>query len=270
MAANGRAVTRPLGAFIVAVLALSARKAEAGAWTLPAGGTEIIANTTYNQAASGFDHHGNATQPVDSRKLLVTLHGEYGWNDWLTLILAPEYAHATLAKPGHKPERANDLGILGGARLRLLNENGVAAMQLTAKSAGAFDTTVSAGGSPGRQIELRFLYGTNFVLLGHDGFFDAEIAQRWIAGSRADEVPIDLTLGLRISKRTRVLVQSFNIVAEGNARPPFGFYRSHKLSLSLVTDMRPGLSVESGAYFSPAGQNALVERGFSSGLWLRF
>ncbi len=141
---------------------------------------------------------------------------------------------------------------------------------ITAKSAGAFNTTVSAGGSPGRQIELRFLYGTNFVLFGHDGFFDAEIAQRWIAGSRADEVPIDLTLGLRISKRTRVLVQSFNIVAEGNARPPFGFYRSHKLSLSLVTDVRPGLSVESGAYFSPAGQNALVERGFSSGLWLRF
>lgn len=210
------------------------------------------------------------TQPIDFRKLLVTLHGEYGWNDWLTLILAPEYAHATLSRRGRKPERANDVGILSGARIRLLSESGITAVQVTAKSAGAFDMPVSAGGSPGRQIELRFLYGTNFVLLGHDGFFDAEIAQRWIAGPRADEVPIDLTLGLRVSKRNRILLQSFNIVAEGNARPPFGYYRSHKLSLSLVTDLRPGLSIESGAYFSPAGQNALVERGFSIGLWLRF
>lgn len=270
MAAYGHAVRRRLGACLVALLALSAPAVHAGAWTLPEGGTEIIANTTFSQAASNFDHRGEASGPVYFQKLLVTLHGEYGWNDWLTLILEPAYAHARLSGPGRKAELANDSGILGGARVRLLRENGILAVQVTAKSAGAFDMPVSAGGSPGRQIELRFLYGTNFTLLGLDGFFDAEIAQRWIDGPRADEVPIDLTFGLRISKRNRVLVQSFNIVAEGNANPPFTYYRSHKLSLSLVTDLRPGLSLESGAYFSPAGQNALVERGFSIGLWVRF
>lgn len=269
MAADGRAVWRGPSVLIAAAMVLFAREAEAGAWTLPKGETQIITDATYSQATSGFDHRGKAGQSLQFQKLLVSLNGEYGWNDWLTLVLAPEYAHARLSKPGRKSERANDLGFLGGARIRLLQEHGILAVQVTAKAAGAFDMPVSAGGAPGRQIEVRVLYGTNFTLLGQDGFFDAEIAQRWIAGPRADEVPIDLTVGLRISKRDQILVQSFNILAEGNARPPFGYYRSHKLSLSLVTDLRPGLSLASGAYFSPAGQNALAERGVSLGLWIR-
>lgn len=270
MAADGKTVWRGAGAILAASMALFAREAEAGAWTLPEGETQIIAETTYSQAASGFDHWGKASQSLYFRKLLVSVHGEYGWSDWLTLVLAPEYAHARLSKPGRRPESADSLGFLGGARVRLSQEYGILAVQVTAKGAGPFDMPVSAGRAPGRQLEVRVLYGTNFTLLGQDGFFDAEIAQRWIAGARADEVTIDLTAGLRISKRNQILVQSFNILAEGNARPPFGFYRSHKLSLSLVTDLRPGLSLESGAYFSPAGQNALVERGVNLGLWIRF
>ncbi len=158
--------------------------------------------------------------------------------------------------PRTKPKAANYVGIVSA--------------QLTLKAAGAFDTSVSAGGAVGRQIELRLLYGTSFSLFGRHGFFDAEIAQRWIAGARADEVPIDFTLGLRVTKRARLLLQSFNTIAQGNASSPYGYYRVHKISLSVVTDIRPGICLESGAYMAVAGQNALAEKGFVVRVWLRF
>ena len=270
MACHARAVRRAIWASVLVASLVRPPLAVAGAWTQPEGETQIIADVGYSIAGQSFDHHSRPNWPVQFDKILTTVDGEYGWNDWLTLVLAPEYAHARLLRPGKLPEQADDGAVMAGARVRLWNGGGVFSAQMTAKTAGAFDMTVSADGAPGRQLELRLLYGANFTLFGRDGFWDAEIAQRWIEGLRADEMPIDLTLGLRVSKRMRVLVQSFNIVAQGNARQPYSYYRAHKLSLSLVTDLSPGLSFESGAYISPAGQNALDEQGFDISLWVHF
>lgn len=256
-----------LGAAVLAAWPLTVR---AGAWTEPEGLTQILLGVTYSHADAGFDSHGRPDTALGYEKTLVQLDAEYGWNDWLTLILSPEYAHARLMKPMRPQERADDAGVAAGFRVRLLKKVGIVSAQLTVKTAGAFDTSVSADGAPGRQLELRVLYGTGFKLFGRDGFFDVEIAQRWIAGARADEVPIDLTLGLRVLKRSRLFLQSFNTIAQGNASRPYGYYRVHKISLSVVTDIRPGLCLESGAYLAVAGQNALVEQGFDVRLWLRF
>ena len=237
---------------------------------MPDGTTEVLAGATYSRAVSAFDHAGRATLPIRYEKTLAQIHVEYGWNDWLTLILAPEYAHARLIAPKRRPERADDAAIEGGARVRLFKDVGIVSAQLSAKTAGAFDMSVSADGAPGQQLEVRFLYGTGFSLFGQPGFFDAEIAQRWLSGPRADEVPIDLTLGLKVTGRTRVMVQTFNVVAQGNASPPYSYYRAHKMSLSVVSEIRPGLCLESAGYLTVAGQNALFEQGMTLRLWWRF
>lgn len=264
MSAPGRLIP------VTALVLFISNPACAGAWTQPEGGTQLITSVTYSRATFGFDRAGRADAPLRYEKVLVQLHAEYGWNDWLTLIAAPEYAHARLAAPPRAPTIANDAAFEGGVRVRLLKEIGVLSAELTAKTAGAFDMTVSADGAPGRQLELRLLYGTNFTLFDHPGFFDAELGQRWIAGARADETPFDLTLGWRVTKRIRVLLQSFNVIAQGNASPPYGYYRSHKLALSVVTDIRPGVCLQSGGYVSPAGQNALGEQGVTVSLWVHF
>ncbi len=251
-------------------MAVSAPRARAGAWTLGTGETQILAGVTVSQASHGYDSHGAPDLPISFDKALVQVHGEYGWNDWLTLIAAPEFAHAHLAQPGLVTQHANDAAMAAGFRVRLLDRFGVLSAQLTATTAGAFDMSVSAQGAPGRQLELRLLYGSNFTLFGASGFFDAEIGQRWIAGARADEVPIDLTAGVEVRPYLKILAQSFNVLAEGNARPPYHYYRMHKLSLSVVTRMRPGLSLETGFYLAPAGQNALAEEGTLLRLWLEF
>lgn len=244
--------------------------AHAGAWTLNEDSTQIIAGTTWSTAGTSFDDKGAASQPAIYEKWLSSADAEYGWNDYLTLIVAPEFAHARVGLPSGVVSTANDFAIAGGARVRLDDLFGVLSAQLTAKSAGAFDMSVSANGAAGRQLELRLLYGTNFTVLGYDGYFDAEAAERLIAGLRPDELPIDLTLGVQVTPHTTVMAQSFNIIAAGNAKPPYEYYRQHKLELSAVTRLTDQFSLQSGAFISPAGQNTLVEQGFSVALWAQF
>ncbi len=85
--------------------------------------------------------------------------------------------------------------------------------------------------------------------------------RRWIAHPRPNETPIDLTAGLWLTKGTMLMAQSFNIVSAGDARPPYAFYRSHKIELSIVERLSRHWLLQSGVFFSPAGQNALVEKG---------
>jgi hypothetical protein len=214
---------------LIALFAWAA-PAHAGAWTLPEGRTQILAGVTYSRATSGFDAHGADVVPIAYEKILTQIHAEYGWNDWLTLILAPEYAHARLLAPLRKPVIADDTAIAGGARVRLFKDIGIFSVQFTAKTAGAFDMSVSADGASGSQFELRLLYGTNFKLFGFNGFFDAQ----------------------------------------GNARPPFSDFRSHKLSLSVVRYIRKGLWLETESYVSPVGKNALAETGVMVRAWVEF
>jgi hypothetical protein len=257
-------------AILIALVGLLfATSAYAGAWTLPAGDTQIISGAIYSTATSSFNDSGGA-EPTLYRKILLQSYGEHGLTDDLTLVLAPEYAIATEGGPGRPTIHANDFALKAGLRYLLEDTFGVLSLQASYKTAGAFDMSVSANNDSGREIELRLLCGANFQLFNKDAYVDAEIAQRWISGARPDETPIDLTFGLHWSEKFTVMAQSFNIIAAGNGEPPYRYYRSHKLELGTLQRLWKGVYLESGAYFSPVGQNALVERGVETSLWVYF
>jgi hypothetical protein len=244
--------------------------AHAGAWTLDKGNAQVITSTIISSANKSFDANSDPAQKVTFRKTFTSLYAEYGWNDWLTLVAAPEYASAISAGPGRATDRAKDFAISAGARVRLLNDAGVLSVQVMARSAGAFELDTSFDEKPGEELEVRALYGTHFEAFGHDGCFDVEMAQRWTTGARPNEVPIDLTLMIGIGWKTQALLQNFNVVSEGAGRPPFAHYRYHKLALSLVRPFWGQTSLQLGGFLSPAGQNALEERGIFLSIWTKF
>ena len=252
------------------LLCLWPAAAHAGAWTLDEGGWQIISATTISDATRSYDADGKPTEDVTFRKTFTSLYTEYGWKDWLTLIAVPEYASALSAGAGHPTERANDFAFSGGARVRLLDDEGVLSVEAMARSAGAFELDTSFRQRPGEDFEVRLLYGTHFELFGREGCFDAEIAQRWTTGGRPDETPMDLTLIYDIGWKTQALVQNFNVVSEGGGEPPFVHFRYHKLALSLVRPVWNRTSLQVGGFVSPAGQNALEEKGIFLSLWTRF
>ncbi len=259
---------RPLIA-LAAVLAMTT-EANAGAWTQAEDNTQIISTFTYSRASRSYDASSNPAIPIRYLKLLTQTYVEYGVRDWLTLTVDPEYAKAESGPPEGPIEVANAFAIGAGARLRLMENHGVFSVEGSYKSAGAFDTSVSVNQESARQFEIRALYGTNFNLFGMTAFADVEAAERFIAGARPNETPIDISVGLHITPHTMILGQSFNVVSGGDARPPYGYYRSHKLQLSIVQHIWKSTSVQLGAFVSPAGQNALKEQGLSLAIWDSF
>lgn len=244
--------------------------AYAGAWTLPEGVAQVISMSTISSADKSYDAHGNATEAVSFRKTFMSLYAEYGWNDWLTLIAVPEYADAISAVPGRNVQKARDFAFSGGARVRLFSDAGVFALQALARSAGAFELDTSFRQKPGEDFEFRALYGTHFELFGHDGCLDVQVAQRWATGGRPDEAPIDVTLLYDVGWNTQALLQNFNVVSEGHGRPPFDSYRYHKLALSAVHHLWGRTSLQVGGFVSPAGRNALEEKGLFLSVWTKF
>ena len=113
------------------------------------------------------------------------------------------------------------------------------------------------------------LYGLNFQWHEMDGFADLEAGESFLSRPRPNETPIDLTIGLWLDGDTMAMIQSFNLVGAGGGNlRSYPFFRSHKVEASLVRKLTERYSVQAGAFFSPAGQNALVEQGLCLSLWM--
>ncbi|HEV2653250.1 MAG TPA: hypothetical protein VGU69_18445 [Rhizomicrobium sp.] len=240
--------------------------ATAGAWTEHNGHAQIITTFTSSNAEMSFDAKGHATIPTAFNKMSAETLAEYGLSGSITLLFAPTLVMADIATPGARAEHSNSVSYEGGGRVLLFGRAGKLSMQATYKSAGAFAMSVSADHESGQQIDVRLLYGTNYKLLDDDGFVDIEAGERFIGRPRPDETLVDLTAGLWLMPRTMIMAQSFNIIS-GNAIAPYTPYRTHKLEFSLVQRLTDRWSLQSSTFFSPAGRNALDEKGMSVALW---
>jgi len=256
------------------LLACGCAQARAGAWTQDKGHWQIISSFDLAGASKGFDAQSRARAPIKFDKRFTKSLLEYGWTDSLTFILAPEYSVAVSTWSKTAPVQALDLGVEGGARLRLSDSFGIVSLQATLKYAGPFDLShgpiqefrgVVRGSAA--SAEIRVLYGTGFKLFGRDGFADLELGQRFRSPPLPNETAFDATAGLWLGTRAMVMAQSFNEVSGGDAEPPYTYFRMHKLELSLVRRLSDRWSLQLGGYISPAGQNSLVEQGLTISLW---
>jgi hypothetical protein len=104
----------------------------------------------------------------------------------------------------------------------------------------------------------------------HDGFVDLEAGGRLLSGARPLEVPLDLTAGLWLDADDMAMLQSFNLSAAAGRIAAYPALASHKLQLSWVRRLSDRFLLQSAAFFSPAGRDALVEQGLCLSVWSRF
>jgi hypothetical protein len=201
----------------------------AGAWVQDSGKWLTITSLEISRAGSGYDAQSRSDVPLVFYKYYMKSLVEYGWNDRLTLFVAPEYVIGGETLPDKKPFRENDFGIEAGARYHLTDAFGVVSVQSSFKYAGPFDLSNSVGQDSAYIGEVRLLDGIGFKLFGDDAFANAEVAQRFISAPRPNETVIDLTAGLWINKNMMAMIQSFNTVSGSDAEPPYSYYRMHKI-----------------------------------------
>lgn len=248
--------------------------AGAAAWTQPRGHWQIIAGMLTSEAARSYDASGRASTPKLFQRTLLQTDIAYGLSNRTTLFARSETAYVRTRDPGAPLVTAQDNALEAGVRYRLVNGVGflakddVLSVELSARTAGAFNFAVSANaGAAGYDGGIRLLYGSGFKLFKRDGFVNAELGGRWLSPPRPDQVPLDLTVGLWMNKRNMIMLQSFNLIS-GPAERPYNAFRSHKLQVSSVWRISKRLALQSGAFFSPAGRNALDEQGAVLSLWV--
>jgi hypothetical protein len=264
-------------AFLFCVFLFAPLRAQAAAWTLPEDSWQVITTLLYSNADRGYDGRGDPATPKLFQRALLQTDAEYGWNNALTLFLRSENAYAYDHDPGTPPVHAKqDNAFEGGLRyllasgLGIIADDDVLSLEVSARSAGAFNFAVSANANAaGYDGGFRLLYGAGFRWSGHDGFVNVEMGYRFVSAPRPDQMPIDVTTGLWLNPDWMVMLQSFNLTS-GAATPPYSYFRIHKLELSAVWRFVPGWALQAGGFVSPTGQNALVERGLLLSVWSDF
>lgn len=262
--------------WMLACLLLLPLKARGAAWTQGAGQWQVIGSAISSDAQHGYDGQGRAVTPKLFQRMLLQTDMAYGWNDELTLLLRTETAYARIRDNDGPLVTAVDNAFEAGARYRLvrglglLADDDVLSLEATARMAGAFNFAVSSNAAAaGQDGGIRLLYGAGFQAFARDGFVNAELGHRWVSHPRPNQTPIDLTVGLWLSPDWMAMAQSFNLIS-GPARLPYQQFRIHKMQFSAVWKFSPNFSVQSGLFFSPAGRNALDERGLVVSLWAAF
>ena len=257
--------------FVLGLLCLPST-AWAGAWTLPEGTGQWLATLT-SSTSTTYLEGSNALMPTprynkDEFSALI----EYGLTDRLTGILIPGLQHIDIAPPT-SAERTG-LGYTEfGARYEFFEApTWVVSGQATLRIPGTTDwANPAAIGYTDVEADLRILLGHNFKVAEMPAFFDVEVAERVRTAGAPSEFRVDGTLGVKVSPRWMLLVQSFNVVSEGAGAPIYGgSYDYEKLQLSALYTLTDTWWLQFGGVSTYAGRNALQENGVIFGVWHQF
>ncbi len=268
-----------LACFMTVILGL-AETAHGAAWTQKKGDGLIIASFTYDTAKKSFNAVGGLESSPDFEKLEANIYIEYGFTDWLTVLLLPGYQQVSTGFSGAKRVESgiNNTGL--GGRLRLFKKGGhVVSVEGTFFLPGGLNTAETTVLSRGNgDLEFRALYGASrdftFFSRTFPGFLDVQVGYRQRDGAPANEFRADMTFGLRPFKRWQILAQSFNIISDGagkqTAQNAFPAFNIHKAQLAGVYDVSKRFSIQIGGFRTLVGRNIVRESAAFGAIWIRF
>lgn len=243
--------------FMAVALWLCPAPASAAAWTLDTDDVRLLSDVVFSRATRQF---GSGVS--DFSKLYVKAVRERGYEDGITLFDGWEYAKASWRSNGIEIHSSTAV-METGARLRLRHgDSGVLSLQVSMFSAAGMGTPTGED-DKSRLAEMRLLYGRSFMLSGSKGFVDIQAATRWIDSWVPGEHALDAGIGLWVTSDWMVMVQSFNIIRDGEAS-----YRMNKIELSMVGRLSASWSLRIGLLMTPAGSNAPAEQGAEVSLWM--
>jgi hypothetical protein len=104
-----------------------------------------------------------------------------------------------------------------------------------------------------------------------DGFTDNLIGIRVRPADRPSELKANLTIGVRPTARTMLMLKSESYAAfSGGGGPNPANLRSSKLGISFVRELDKTVSIEFAGMASVSGRNTIKERSLGFALWYRF
>lgn len=265
-----RAVRAAFVAWMFAAVPLS--DAAAGAFTLEPGETKMFLTGVFNAGDHYFDSDGRLRKRETYRKYDLQLYAEHGLKDGLTAFGSAGLQRIR-AKDGAMFEREGLGRTELGLRQRVFERDGwIVSVQGSAVIAGAKEgPSIAVVGETDDQLDGRLLFAKSFEVLGKPSFLDLASGYRLRGGDPADEVRLDATIGIRVAPRWLLMAQSFNTIGTGAWSGRYRLrQRIYKAQASAIFDLTERWSLIGAAFVTPAGEDALDERGATLGVGLRF
>lgn len=246
----------------------------AGAWPQRPGDIQIIVPFTNTSASKTYDGEGKIERRNRYAKQELSPYIEYGLAKDITLVTSVALTHERSSWLGTTLSDRAVSRIEAGARFALGTwQDTLFSIQPLFAWHGA-ESTGDAFSSRRGDIdgELDVTMGQNFKWLGMDGFTDNLIGIRVRPASRPSEMKVNLTIGVRPTARTMLMLKSESYASfsgSGDGTTPSQI-QSNKLGLSFVRELDKTVSMEVAAMASVSGRNTIRERSLGFALWYRF
>ncbi len=236
----------------------------AGAWTMPEGKGQVILQGSALSSSQSFGPKSDLYSSRPFEKVEVNLVFEYGWNDWLTLIAAPQFLYVHLGAPGSSTYSGPGYSDVG-ARVRLWQDDSrvFSAQSVLRISGTGHSSSAAAVGNEDAELDLRLLAGFSFNLFGRASYLDLAVAERLRFGDPPDEFRLDATLGVRTAPRWQLLLQSFNVVSQGAGKGPYfnRSYEYYKMQVGAAWEFTPTVTLQGSMVSTVFARNAPLENG---------
>lgn len=228
---------------------------------MPAGETQVIATVDTGAARTAFDPMGQVKPTPRQTRLAASLFAERGLTPDLTLELALG-ADQTRSLFDHSS------GVHPAIALRERVWSNAANVVSLSVGASQLPTGDAGGRSVRSAGEVRLFWGRSFNWRGRHVFSDVQAAQR-LGDDRWRETDLDATLGIDLSARYSLYLQSFSGWTRWDHRPANASSQWATSQASLLR--RIGVwRIQVGARATFAGRETLNERGVFTALWRRF
>ena len=243
----------------------------ASAWNRPAGQGLIILDGSSGGGGESFDGTGQLIRTRRYDQSELSGYVEYGVTDWLMVVARPSLVSTRLGQPGGS--HYEGLGETdAGAQAQLLVFGPAAlAVQGTFHLPGTTSHDNPAEiGNTAHEADLRMLGGVGFTIASIPAFIDLQGSFRLRSAGAASQWHGDATFGFSPTDRLLMLLQSFTSIPDGVGTPRLPSSRYTKIAATGVYRLTTAWSVQLSVFTTVDGQNALRERGVTTGLWYRF
>lgn len=255
-----------------------AGQAQAAAWTLPEGDSQLIVTNGYFSSDTYKDHRGDSQTQPTYRKYESQLYLEHGLQDGLTLGASVPVFSAS-QRILNQSESAMGLGDIElFARQRIFqNQDFIFSLQPLLKIPGFYnEDDPLAIGRHQFDAELRALLGGNFGE-GDRHYWNMEAAYRHRMEAPGDEWRIAAALGFRVAEDWQLISEMFGTFAvdgAGGSAPILlnntADYDLLKLQLSALYWYSPQWGLQLGANHSAYARNTGEGQTYFMAIWYRF
>lgn len=270
-----RAATRLLTGLALATNLLITGHALAGAWPQSEGRWLLVTQGSYSETnTTGYDQQGRKAGSGRYSQFEFSPYIEYGVTEEVTFGMQPRTEFVDLSyNTGRSRQQNTGLSQINlFARYAIYRwDFDVLSVQGQIGLPGAAARTQPQIAMPWTEYEARLLWGHAFEISSRTkGFLDTELGYRLNGGHSADQLRLDITLGIAPDPDWLILAQVFATRSLRNQRGTGGDYDQVRVQLAAANQIADDTWLELGVFEDVSGRKLGRARGVLSALWFHF